>query len=306
MTLSEHFMQRQSSGRLLFIFAMLFFACYFFFNLILTLFLAIATGVHDLNALQGVIENPTNTNVLKYAQLILSIGVFIVPPILFAFLTTKKPFEFLKFDHVPRPNLVVFAVLIVFMAAPLIYYFLNLNQHISFPDSLKGIENWMRNMEEQNNKIIDRLLVMKGFKDYLVNMLVIAIIPALGEELVFRGSLQQLLQRWLGNPHWAIILSGAIFSFIHFQFFGFVPRMLLGVLFGYLFYWSGNLWIPIIAHFIHNGTQVTLLYLFDKGVVHTDINNVQTFPVIMTIVTSIVFIFLLYTFYKSSHRKKPA
>ena len=106
----------------------------------------------------------------------------------------------------------------------------------------------------------------------LFNLLIIALIPAIGEELTFRGVLQQGLTRRM-NPHIAILLSSAIFSFIHFQFYGFLPRMFLGMLLGYLFYTSGSLWTSMLMHFINNGCAVVVYYLNNKGVIDVDVDH---------------------------------
>ena len=111
------------------------------------------------------------------------------------------------------------------------------------------------------------------FQLVAINLLVIALIPAIGEELTFRGVLQQALVRGTKNVHVAIILSAAIFSFIHFQFYGFLPRMFLGILLGYLFYYSGSIWTSILMHFVNNGTVVVLAYLDYKGVVDVDFEH---------------------------------
>ena len=104
----------------------------------------------------------------------------------------------------------------------------------------------------------------------LLNLLVIALIPAVGEELTFRGVLQQGLVRRMKSPHLAIILSAAIFSFIHFQFYGFLPRMFLGLLLGYMFYITGSLWTSILMHFVNNGSVVVLYYLNNKDIISID------------------------------------
>jgi membrane protease YdiL (CAAX protease family) len=110
----------------------------------------------------------------------------------------------------------------------------------------------------------------------LVGMFVIAVLPAVGEELVFRGIVQRRLYTLVRNPHVAIWTAALAFSAIHVQFFGFFPRLLLGALFGYLYYWSGNLWYPIFAHFVNNGFTLLMLYLHQQGSVEMDIESIET------------------------------
>ena len=95
----------------------------------------------------------------------------------------------------------------------------------------------------------------------------IAIIPAIGEELLFRGVIQRIFTRWTRSNHWGIWIAAILFSALHMQFYGFVPRMLLGVLFGYLLVWSGSMWLPIIAHFLNNALAVIAMYMIDKELI---------------------------------------
>jgi membrane protease YdiL (CAAX protease family) len=122
----------------------------------------------------------------------------------------------------------------------------------------------MKLKEAQMAEMTKQLLVMKSIPVLLINLLMLAIIPAVGEEFIFRGCLQKIFGRWIGNYHIAIWITAIIFSGIHFQFYGFMPRMLLGALFGYLLVWSGSLWLPILAHFMNNGVAVVTAYVFQQ------------------------------------------
>ena len=99
---------------------------------------------------------------------------------------------------------------------------------------------------------------------FLLGIIVIAVLPAVGEELLFRGCIQNQLFNITRNTHLAIWITAFFFSAIHVQFLGFVPRMLLGALFGYLYFWSGNLLVPMLAHFFNNGLQIFLLYAYQR------------------------------------------
>ena len=130
----------------------------------------------------------------------------------------------------------------------------------------------------------------------------IAILPAIGEELVFRGMLQPELQRATGNIHAAIWISAIMFSAIHLQFFGFVPRMLLGVMFGYLYYWSGNIIIPMLAHFVNNGFSLLMVYLYQLEIISIDLESGESAsPLLVAFFTLITFGLLLYL--KKFHRE---
>jgi membrane protease YdiL (CAAX protease family) len=151
----------------------------------------------------------------------------------------------------------------------------------------------MKSSEEMAGKLTKFLIHFDRPIDYVVGMLVIAALAGLGEELFFRGILQNLFEKHLNNPHVAIWASAAVFSFIHFQFYGFFPRLLLGAFFGYLYVWYRNLWIPIIAHFFNNGFVLTMNYLYQLKKITVDPNQSINYMPIWTAGISLIFV----TFY---------
>lgn len=131
------------------------------------------------------------------------------------------------------------------------------------PEALSSLENWMRQMETEAARLTDLFLGGHTLSTLVVNLFMMAILAGLGEELLLRGIVQPLFIRITKNAHIGIWIAAALFSFMHFQFLGFVPRLLLGALFGYYYFWSRNLWIPIIAHIINNG--IIVVYTFFYG-----------------------------------------
>jgi membrane protease YdiL (CAAX protease family) len=125
---------------------------------------------------------------------------------------------------------------------------------------------------------------------------VIAVLPGIGEELLFRGFLQNLLKRIFKNDHVAIWVAAVLFSAIHFQFYGFIPRMLLGALFGYIYVWSGNLLYPIIAHFVNNCVSLVALYVYQKGLTDIDVESTEALPTMYVIIFSALFVVTLIYF----------
>ena len=126
------------------------------------------------------------------------------------------------------------------------------NLKIGLPPSFHHVESWMKEMEETNSQTIKKLTADLGLTTLLLNFLVMAVVPAIAEEFLFRGAIQHFLLSVLKNKHVVIIITAFIFSAIHLQFYGFIPRFLLGIYLGYLAVWSGTLFLPIIAHFMHN------------------------------------------------------
>ena len=127
---------------------------------------------------------------------------------------------------------------------------------MKLPAFLQSVQDWMERYEKEAAALTDAFLKMDSKKDLFINLFMVGLLPAIGEEFLFRGVIQKLLRQMTGNAHSAIIITAILFSAIHMQFFGFVPRFLLGAFFGYLLYWSGSIWLPVTAHFVNNGMAV--------------------------------------------------
>ncbi len=184
-------------------------------------------------------------------------------------------------------------VLIMLSINPLIGYINELNGNINFPSSLAGLENTMRLLEEQAKIQTNAFLSTKNIGGLLLNILIIGVIAAVGEEIVFRGLLQNIFYRWTNNIHAGIWIAAFLFSFIHFQFFGFFPRLLLGALLGYLYAWSGSLWSAIGGHFINNTAAVIAYFLVNKNLLGQNVTEEATLlQALISIPFLAVFIFL--------------
>ena len=138
------------------------------------------------------------------------------------------------------------------------------NAGAHFPGPLHDFEVWARASEDRAAGLTKFLTQFNSVGRFWVGVVVIAIVPAVSEELVFRGVIQKNLVRWF-SPHVGVWLGAAIFSAIHFQFFGFVPRFVLGLALGYLYLWSGNILVSMAAHFTQNAFQLLILYLSQRG-----------------------------------------
>jgi uncharacterized protein len=195
--------------------------------------------------------------------------------------------------------------LIVFFSFGPNSLFMEWNQKVVFPEFLKDFEKFAREMEDA---AADQTKTMTNFStllDLVVGILMIGILPAIGEELVFRGIIQNELFRGTRNIHLSIWTAAILFSAIHFQFYGFIPRMMLGALFGYLYYWSGSLWLAIFAHFFNNTAQVVALYLFQHGDLKYDIESSDSIPISAVLSGTIITAGLLYYFYRYFRNQKP-
>ncbi|RRB00712.1 CPBP family intramembrane glutamic endopeptidase [Larkinella rosea] len=174
------------------------------------------------------------------------------------------------------------------------------NQNIDFPDALAGLEKWMKQKEDQMAGLTDFLTNFTSPIELIIALLVIGVIPGIGEEVLFRGMVQRKLAQWTGNIHVAIWVSAVIFSAIHIQFYGFVPRVLLGALFGYVYVWSGNIWVPILAHAVNNGFTVLMVWLHHRKLISVDIENTATVPLTGALISLLLTIGFLVFFRKSN------
>jgi hypothetical protein len=230
----------------------------------------------------------TNDTGIKIGQGINSIFMFIVPPIVYYYITCKEHrMQELGFRSLTPPWwLMLIGVALMFVCIPVTTQLTTWNENLSFGKNLTWLEDWIKSLEETAKAATEKMLNVDTIGGLLLNMVVVALIPAVGEEMTFRGVLQQSLTRKM-NPHVAIILSAAIFSFIHFQFYGFLPRMFLGVLLGYMFYVSGSLWTSIAMHFVNNGSAVLLYYLNNKGVINVDVDHFGAMSLSVTALSAV-------------------
>ena len=205
---------------------------------------------------------------MKIAQGLSSIMMFVVPPIVYYYFTRNEhQMQDLGLRRLTPPWwLIIIGVIVMFVSIPISTSLTTWNEGLKLGGTLQTLEDWIKTLEETAKATTEKMLNVNTFSGLLLNLLIIALIPAIGEELTFRGVLQQSLTRRM-NPHIAIILTAAIFSFIHFQFYGFLPRMFLGILMGYMFYITNSLWTCILMHFVNNGTAVVLYYLSNKGLI---------------------------------------
>jgi len=261
----------------------------------------------NLTEMQTMIQdtsNPKNISVLKFLQTFQSIGVFIIPPFIVAWFLNDQVSVFLQYNKKPNFKSVLFVIAIIYFANPLINWLTEINSGLSLPEWMSSVEIWMQNSEDQATQITEAFLSTTSLTTLLTNILMIGVLPAVGEELLFRGIVQQLFKKKFGNAHAAIWISAAIFSALHMQFFGFLPRLVLGAMFGYMLEWSGTLWLPVIAHFVNNTTAVIAYYLIGGGIDKTGTWSDGSFYLV---IVSLIFLFAFFrALYLSSHTNIPA
>ncbi len=229
-----------------------------------------------------------NSMTLRWILLIGHIFTFIIPCILFVVLNYKeKKWDLLRLKKKVNFTLLALCFLFCVVSYPAVTYSYTINSYIPLAD-------FMINQESTTAATLAKVLEMPSLPVFLLNLVIIAIVPALGEELLFRGLIMDFVEKSSKNGHLAVWISAAAFSFFHLQFQGFLPRMLLGALLGYSFLYTRNLWVPILLHFINNAIPIAALYFADLELAALDPNESQGIHWSVGLVSALMGIGLLY------------
>jgi uncharacterized protein len=255
--------------------------------------LAVSTGEISLNS----------QVIFKYLQATQGIALFIIPSFIISFMMTKGPGNWLMIKKVPQLKTVILVICIAVLLIPVTSFLGIFNAKMQLPDWLNGIENWMRDKEDTASYLTSVLLEAKNIWALTLNLFVIAILPALGEELLFRGVIQQIFQKMFKSGHAAIWVTAILFSAIHLQFYGFLPRLILGLVFGYLFYWGGSIWLPVIAHFINNAIPVISSYFVGWDNVNSKTGDFAETDILFFLLSATVCTLIL-LYFRNYHRQR--
>jgi uncharacterized protein len=201
--------------------------------------------------------DPTLLPAVRLMQMLQSIGMLIAPALMLLYLWQHQSGTRSVFRS-PDRQAMLLSIALFPTLLPFVNFVADINAQVELPGAFGA---WAAEKETALALLTERFLDMPHLGGLLLNLFMIALLPALGEELFFRGVVQRLLGQWSGSVHLSVWLAAILFSTIHMQFLGFVPRVLMGALLGYLFAWSGNLWYPIIAHMVNNGAAVILSYM---------------------------------------------
>lgn len=234
------------------------------------------TGTDFTTFSKQFMASPQNYQNAWWAMMLLqgftSFGSFVLAPYLFWKFVENQPITSLGIHPVPLIAYVL-AGLAVLAMMPTTSWVYTLNHAVQLPE-------WMGQMEEKLETLTKFLTNFPGLAGWLLALGVIAVIPAIGEELLFRGLIQNYIERSTRNVHVAVWVSAAVFSAYHFQFYGFLPRLMLGVLFGYLFVFTRNIWVPIFAHFVNNGFTLLMLYLKQEQLTNIELEKTPNVPIL--------------------------
>ncbi|HEY4324501.1 MAG TPA: CPBP family intramembrane glutamic endopeptidase [Mucilaginibacter sp.] len=258
-------------------------------------------GMKTLMAIASLnVSTPHFLSAIWILQLTGTTFPILAAPIFFAFVIVKDPNDYIKSAfHFPW-ILLLLILAIMFVSNPAIELLSNLNQKMVLPPFLK----WMRDSEDNAQKLTEAMLQMKSIGDMIVDLLLIGLLTAVVEEFMFRGCLQTIFLRWTDSVHAAVWITAILFSAFHMEFFGFLPRLLLGVLFGYFVAWSGSVWTGVWAHFINNGTAVIATYLFQQKLIKINPDDQHVFNYQGYVFSLIIILILLFIYRRISINKQ--
>ena len=237
---------------------------------------------------------PENANALRWSQFISTLFIFFVPPVMYAYVCHKKPFLHLGFKSKFDIRQFIIVILIMLACLPVVSALQELTE--MYPWSKAALAKF-KEAEDAYNKQVAVMARMNSFGEYLISVVIIALLPAVFEEVLFRGALQNLFSRWFKLPVFAVIFTSLLFSAIHFSYLGFLSRFALGFILGWVYYRTGNIWLNIVAHFVNNALAVTALYVTTKPGEKVDpskINESSPVWLILLSLAALAFLFVLF------------
>ncbi|WP_437919425.1 CPBP family intramembrane glutamic endopeptidase [Sphingobacterium sp. LRF_L2] len=264
---------------------------------------ALLTG--DLNILSSIGSGEGQKEGIYFNYCLLassSVGTFLVPA--YYFQRLNRQVKIFPSQNVSDWKLYVLAILFLYVFGPLMSLISDWNMHMKLPDFLEGVEGWMRTQEDLMARLTERIVMVKEWHKLLLNILIIGFLPAISEELFFRGAMQRIFHRVFKNEYLAIWVVGVIFSAIHFQFYGFFPRLILGVVFGYLVVLTRNIWIAVFAHFVNNTTVVVLAFYYaSTGKDYAALMKSDSYGLFAYLGSFVFSIIIAFIFYRYNRRK---
>ncbi|TDO29080.1 CPBP family intramembrane glutamic endopeptidase [Sediminibacterium goheungense] len=238
-----------------------------------------------------------NANVSRLLNTLATFFAFFTPALIFAKIVNHKPFAYLGFNLKMKGQQLGLVVLITFAGMILSGALGMLNQHIPLS------EEWLRKakeLEETYKNAMLNMAYMKNTSDLILAVLVMGLAPAIFEEVLFRGAFQRVFIQWTKNPWLGILATSVLFSAIHFSFFGFLPRIALGMILGLIFYYTNNLWLSILQHFLNNAFIVVQLYIVQLQGKSIEKAMDETMPMWWGLIGIVLLVLLFRQLYKQS------
>ncbi len=282
------------------IFAGLFVGILLLGNLLGVAIAAVAFGLKEVMDVASLkLDSPHASSILWILQTTGTTLPILATPVFFSGMVVNNVPEYLKLNLRFSWRLLPIVLLVMFISFPAIEFLSNINEKMVLPTWLK----WMRESEDNATKLMGVMLDMKNLWAVVFDVIFIGLVPAIVEEFMFRGALQTIFLRWTKNVHAAVWITAILFSAFHIEFFGFLPRLLLGVLLGYFVAWSGSIWPAVWGHFINNATDVVVTYLYQHNISKTNPDDQHTFSYSGYLV-SFVLLLALMLFYRRTAAAK--
>lgn len=231
---------------------------------------------------------------MRIATVVQDIFMLILPALVTALIVTRQPVRLLALAPMPTGRMTLLAIVVMLVASPAMSWIIRLNASLHLPESMAEIEAALRAMEDAAEGTVQMMLGAHTPGNLIMNVLIIGVMAGFSEELFFRGALQRLLGTTRMSRNAAVWVAAIVFSAVHFQFFGFVPRMLLGAFFGYLLVWSGSVWLPMLIHTLNNTLFVVLQHFTGSGDPQLGEAGEGTAAVVMSVLLTAAGIWLLY------------
>ena len=248
-------------------------------------------SISDILAL-GTYNDPNYVAASKLIQMLGSVGTFIVPALLFSYLFEGDLFSYYKFRNQTGMVPMLLVIFMMVSVIPFINYMAEINMKMEIP--IRALDQLLRTLESAAEEMMVAFTATKSVGGLLVNLLMIGVIAAVGEELIFRGLLQRLLLDMVKKTHLAILITALLFSAFHFQFFSFLPRFVLGVILGYLMFYGRSIWYPILAHFVNNAMGVIYYYFNSRGSADDMLEEIGTSTLIPVAAVISLALFLIF------------
>lgn len=237
--------------------------------------------------------SPDEIAAYKLSQFMYQIGAFLVPPLFLLLITRQNFWSFFNLNKPVTKLGMVWVLGFLILSIPASSFLYELLQGVEWPDALEK-------SEALNGDLMEQLLAGSGILSLVSNMIMFALVPAIVEEIFFRGLVQRLVHNFSGNAHWAVIVSATSFAFIHGQASGILGFLLMGFVLGYLYQFTGNLRLTMIFHFLNNLFTLSVDMLYREG--HIDLNTESETPIWLGVISLLLLALLFRWFYQSTHR----
>ena len=261
-------------------------------------------AINDLSVLTDAHPDANIVHALKFLQVFISVGMFMMPAWFFPKALQLDSTSFLKIKAGFTIKDISFGLGLMIISTPLISWLIYINQSITFPASMAEIEQRLRSAEDAAAQLTNVFIKANSLNGLWLNVIVIALVPAFCEELLFRSTLQQFLMICFNNKHVAVWFTAVLFSSFHMQFFGFLPRLLLGVFLGYMFAYTGSLWVSVIAHFVNNLLALLAGYFkWNEGTIDF-LKEDYVFPVYINVLSFILCLGIIYLMHVNQKKEE--